>query len=285
MDDSLYISFTVAILAQAENLQSISNKAMETHQQQSPSMIRSIVFDFMTLAGSVLMTLEDVFKDKEYKWSTIISMIATKEWYKTCKRWKFFFETKQLGPDDVLVSDKERIPITCVKIDPQIIFELSSGEFLVSVSFDKCILCNNVYDNTVVINSAYHEAHKKLKEESKDGYGTYRSKIQPLWCGSYDAPLYVFRDKNGKELNRFDLIEDPGDDNVLIVAEPDEVYCDTCETKFHGPLRIGEQRRGLREKICFCYICNNLHCPSCGLYMGHWFGTPECLASPKYIDS
>ena len=256
---------------------------METQQQQPPTVMQIITLVFMSLCGDVLMSL-DVFK--EDKWSTIIEMIVTEEWYQTCKRWKFFFGLKNLNLDDVLDdvldSDEDQINITCVKIDPQIIFELSSGEFLVSVSFDQCVVWGYVYDNTVIISSACQEAHEKLKDESKDGYGTDRSKIQPLW-GIYEAPLYVFRDKNGKELKKYDQIEDPGDDNVLIVAELKVVYCDTCETKFHGPLRIGDKRKSLKKKLCFCYTCNVLHCPSCGMYMGYLYRTPECIESPKVI--
>lgn len=79
-------------------------------------------------------------------------------------------------------------------------------------------------------------------------------------------------------MNKDDEIEDPGDNNVTFVAEPKELYCDICEIKFHGPLRIGEQRGGLREKIRVCSVCDFLHCPSCGRYMYYKVGTPECLA-------
>jgi hypothetical protein len=44
-------------------------------------------------------------------------MIATEEWHKNCKRWKFFFGFKNLEPDDVFNSDEDLFKITHVKID------------------------------------------------------------------------------------------------------------------------------------------------------------------------
>ena len=135
---------------------------METQQQHPPTVMQIITLVFMSLAGDVLMTL-DVFK--EDKWSTIIEMIVTEEWYQTCKRWKFFFGLKNLNLDDVLDdvldSDEDQINITCVKIDPQIIFELSSGEFLVSVSFDQCVVWGYVSANNRRQRSAAHEQYPK----------------------------------------------------------------------------------------------------------------------------
>jgi hypothetical protein len=257
----------------------------QQHQQQYSSMIQSRTLSFVYLSGNVLMTLENVCND--VKWSSILEMITTEEWYQTCKKWRFIFGIKNLEPDDILNLEEDSNKIISIKIDPQVIFELSSGELLVSVSFDNCkswrFPNDSLYPGKVNLKCACLEANKKLRGLGKDGYGTDKTKIHPLIDACYDiyvyeTLLYVFHDKNGKEMNNRDEIEDPGDDNVIIVAEPKELYCDICEIKFQGPLRIGEQRGGLREKIGVCSVCGFLHCLSCGKYMYYKVGTPECLA-------
>jgi hypothetical protein len=285
MDDTLYIYFTVSILDQAVKISKSSDIIpMEKHQLQLSSAIQTRTLVFLSFSGDVLMTLENVSKD--IYWSSILGKIAKEEWFKTCKRWRFVLGSENLKPNNVLVSDDKLINIRCVKIEPQITFMLSSGQFLVSVPFDSCYSC---CDGEVNLLYACFEAHKKLKKLGKDGYGRKRTKIHPLYdtnmycanktprCGEH---TYVFRDKNGNELDMYEDLEDPGDENLLIMVDPKEVYCShKCETKFHGPLRIGEQRKVLREKISVCTICSFLHCPSCGMYLRHKIGTSECCAS------
>jgi hypothetical protein len=261
-------------LAQAENLQSIHNKAMETHQQQLLSAIHSITLVFMTFSGDVLMTLE---VSRKIIWRSILEMIATEAWYQTCERWKFVFESEKLDPDDILEFIEDRVTITCVKIDPHVVFELPGGEFLVSVSFSCCNIWYKSWGVDICLNDACHCANQKLMEMDKDGYGSYRFKIHPLH--NYTETNYVFRDKNGKGLDMFEKLEDPGDENMLIVAVPKEVvYCNDCETSFRGPLRNGEERKYFRETISLCSICGFLHCPSCCMYSGRLVGTYDCYA-------
>ena len=279
MCDLSYIYFTVAILAQAVNLQSIVIILLVKHQLQHMSIMQTRTLVFMSFSGDVLMTLEDV--NKEDKWSSILEMITTEGWYQTCKRWKFVFGVKKLEPDDVLDSVEDQINITCTKIDPQIIFKLSSGEFLVSISFESCKVESDRFNERVNVILACFEANRKLRELGKDGYGRVKTKIHPLMDPCYKKfdMLYVFHDENGKKLDYHNPIEDPGDDNVLIVANQKKIYCDICRTVYYGPLRIGEKRKSLREKISLCSICGFLHCPSCGKYLGYNVGTSDCHLS------
>ena len=244
------------------------------------------VLNFVYLSGDVLMTIEDVCKD--VKWSSVIDMIANEEWYKSCKKWRFVFELKNLEPDDILESEEESIKIISIKIVPQISFELPLGEFLVSVPFDSC---NSWRDGQVYVIGACFEAHKKLRELGKDGYGTDKTKIHPLidtyLCCGHETPChhgeehpYVFRDKNDKVLNIYDILEDPGDDNLIIVAVPKQVYCyHLREIQFHGPLRDGQRRKIICEKVSLCPDCGFLHCPFCGVYQYNVVRTAECRST------
>ena len=248
---------------------------METQQQHPPTVMQTITLVFMSLAGDVLMTLENVCR--KIIWRSIVDKIATEAWYQTCERWKFSFGIKNLEPYDILEFDEDLVKITCVKIDPQIIFELPGGEFLVSVSFYGCNLLHKPWDVNVCVNDACFYADQKLMDLDKDGNRTYKFKIHPLHNNIEGN--YVFRDKSGKELDMLDILEDPGDENILIVAVPKEVvYCNDCETTFSGPLRNGGVRKYFRESISLCPICGFLHCPSCCMYWRRVVGTYECYA-------
>jgi hypothetical protein len=247
---------------------------------------------FMTITSDVLMTLENVIKEE--RWSTILEKIATKEWYQMWVKWSFLCDTKILEPDAVLESEDAVISITCVKIVvPQITFELPDGEFLVSVPFE---ICKSWHDRQVYLLGACFEAHKKLRELGKDGYGTDRTKIHLLidtyFCNGLENPRpgggehpYFFRDKNGKKLDIYDILKDPKDDNLTIVAVPKKVYCSNyCKTKFHGPMRIGERREVLNETVSMCPACGFLHCISCDNCGNHLIGTSECNASRNILN-
>jgi hypothetical protein len=264
-------------------------KKHRKHKKSITVKIKTRTIEFAYLSGDVLMTLEDI--SKEIKWSCIIEKIATEEWYKACKRWKFVFGLKNLDPDDVLDSDEDSIKIICVKIDPQIFFNLPDGELLVSIPFDSC---HSWRDGQVYLIGACFEAHKKLIKLGKDGYGTAKTKIHPLvntyFRGNHEIPNphsranpYIYRDENKKEIDLNDVLENSGDENLFIVAYPKEVYCfHLCESKFfHGPLRIGEQRKVIYEKgtVSLCSNCGFLHCPYCGRYLHYNVGTPECRLS------
>ena len=239
--------------------------------------------EFVSLTGDVFMTLEDVTKD--IKWSSILEKIAIEDWYLTCEKWRFVFGIKNLESNDVLESDSDVIKITCIKIVPQILFETQTGELLVSVPFQNC---RSLFDRQVYLISACFEAHKKLEELDKDGYGIGKTKIHALIktyidsgceipCSHYREYPYVYHDKNGKLLDLYDILEDPGDDNLIIVAHPKEVYCyHVCDINFHGSLRNGQRRRDICEKITLCSNCGFLHCPSCGMYQYYKVGTSEC---------
>jgi hypothetical protein len=233
---------------------------MEKHQMETKSFI------FVSFIGDILMTLEYESKSKEIKWSSILEKITTESWFQSCEKWKFVLELNNLEPDDVLVFDDKFIKITCIKIViPQIIFESPDGKFLVSISFESC---KSWDDERVYVVVACSKAHIKLKELGKDK----GAELHPY--------VYIFHDKNGKELSLYDVLEDPGDDNLIIVVTPKQLYCvNNCQTKFHGPLRDGEQRKIYYEIISFCSVCSFLHCPSCNRYCNHMIGSPECLVS------
>ena len=167
------------------------------------------------------MTLEDDIKSKEIKQSSILEKITTEEWFQTCEKWRFACGIKNLEPDDVLISDDKLIKIICIKIVvPQIIFESPDGKFLVLIPFEKCRTPNTKH--AYLSNVCYEdEVYKKLLEFSKDSYGTDTVRIYPLDL----ACRYIFRDKNGKELELNDFIEDPGNDNVLIIVQL-YLHCD-----------------------------------------------------------
>lgn len=262
---------------------------MEKQEKQTKSLI------LVSLTGDVLMIIKDV--NKEFIWSSILDQIVSEEWYQTCKKWKFVLDLKNLKSDDVLELTGESLKITCIKIVvPQIYFELPDGKLLVSIPFDSC---KSWHDKKVYVIGACFEAHKKLKELGKDGYGTERTKIHPFiniyrydcsethHCnenlhrrGLHPYPyIYIFRDKNDNLLSSYDILEDPGNDNVKVIAIPKQVFCGNCKTKFYGPLRDGEQRKVLNETISLCSVCGFLHCRSCGIYGEHMIGSFECRLS------
>jgi hypothetical protein len=231
---------------------------------------------FVSLTGDVLMTLKDDIKSKEIKWSSILEKIATEEWYQSCEKWRFAFGIKNLEPNDVLVLDDKLNEIICVKIVvPQIIFESPDGKFLVSIPFDKCRTPNTKH--AYLSNVCYEdEVYKKLLEFGKDSYGTDTVRIYPYPLDL--AYRYIFHDKNGKELELNDFIEDPGNDNVLIVVQL-YLHCErSCKIKFYGPLRFGERRKVLTDTISLCSVCGYVHCSSCGMYRHHRVGTSHCRA-------
>jgi hypothetical protein len=252
-------------------------------EMEMETKTKSLVF--VTFSGDVLMTLED--DRKKIIWSSILDKISTEEWYQTCKRWKFVFEIKNLEPHDVIESNDDMIKIMCIKIvEPHITFELPDGEFLVSVPFDSCKSWSSPWGENIYVIDACYEADKRLNEIGKNGYGTDKTKIYPfcdirIYIDYENSPwwYYIFRDKNGNELDMYEVLDIPEDDNLLIVADPKEVYCShNCETKFHGPLRIGEERKVFHETVSLCSVCGFLHCPSCGIYLDHKIGTSECCA-------
>jgi hypothetical protein len=162
----------------------------------------TITLNFVSFLGDVLMTIDVV---KGVKWSYVLVMIATESWYLTCYKWRFVLGSKDLDPEDVFNSDEKSITITCVKIFvPQIFFMLPSGEVWITVPFESC----NTFERQIYFIDACLEAHKKLKVEGKDGYGTYRSKIQPLIDTHWSDQPYEFYDKNGKLMELFDVLED-----------------------------------------------------------------------------
>jgi hypothetical protein len=276
----------------------LDNLPMDNQEKQTKSLI------LVSLTGDVLMIIEDV--NKEFIWSSILDKIATEEWYQTCKKWKFVLELNNLKPDDILEFKGDSLKIVCIKIVvPQIYFELPDGKLLVSIPFDSC---KSWHDKKVYVIGACFEAHKKLKELGKDGYGTERTKIHPFiniykydccetHCNEthhgndnnyrrgglhpYPYPyIYVFRDKNNNLLSSYDVLEDPGNDNVKVIAVPKQVFCsNNCKTKFYGPLRNGEQRKVLNETVSLCSVCGFLHCRSCGIYGEHMIGSFECRIS------
>lgn len=242
----------------------------EQYQKEKEIHSRTIIFVSMT--GDIFMTLVDV--NKEFKWSSILDTIATETWYKTCKRWRFAFGIKNLKLDDVLEFNDDVIKITCIKFEPQIIFELPTGELLVSISFGRC---NSFYD---VLGMCF-KAHIKLKDIGENGYGTNKPKIHTLintytYCGhvtfspNSGEQAYDFYN-NGKLLDLYDILEDPGDDNLVIVAVPKQVYCsqEDC-TKNYGMVSRD------KIKISLCPVCGFLHCPSCGMYQYHIVGSTKC---------
>ena len=252
----------------------IGSQSVKNDELMTVKVIKTRTIEFAYLSGDVLMTLDNV--NKEDKWSSILEKIVTEEWYKTCKRWKFVFDLKNLNPDDVLNSDEDKIKIICVKIVPQIFFELSSGEFLVSVPFDSC----RSHYGEVYLMGACFKAHKQLKMLGKNGYGTAKTKIYPLIRTHFsgedenvclpDKNSSVFRDKNGKELDLFDILDDPGDENLLIVVYPGTELCfQRCCEIAYGPLQIGEKPKAFYEYISLCSVCGFLHCLSCGGYQSN----------------
>jgi hypothetical protein len=273
MDDLLYIYFTVTIIAQAENN---LHKLKAVKEMEKEMETESIVFESIT--GDVFMTLGNIkskskSESKEIKWSSILDMIASEEWYQTCEKWKFVSGYTNLKSDNVLKLDEELIKITCVKIiEPNIIFKSPDGELLVSIPFE---ICRSWYDNKVYLIGACFEAHKQLKREGKDGYGTDRPKVHPLIDTSIsdgnEIPRpgggtnpYVFHDKNDKEMDLYDVLEDLENENMTIIAIPQKVYCSNCIFDFQGPLRDGQQRnKVLSEVISLCSNCGFLHCLSC----------------------
>jgi hypothetical protein len=259
-------------------------------EMEMETKITSLVF--VTFSGDVLMTLEN--NSKKIYWRSVLDKISTEEWYKTYKRWRFVFEIKNLEPHDIIESNDKMIKIMCVKIvEPHITFELPDGEFLVSVPFE---ICKSWHDRQVYLLGACFEAHKKLRELGTDGYGTDRTKIHLLidtyFCNGLENPrpgggehAYFFRDKNGKKLDIYDILKDPKDDNLTIVAVPKKVYCSNyCKTKFHGPMRIGERREVLNETVSMCPACGFLHCISCDNCGNHLIGTSECNASRNILN-
>ena len=90
----------------------------------------------------------------------------------------------------------------------------------------------------------------------------------------------MFHGKNGEELGLYDVLEDPGDDNLIIVVNQSRYsVLITAKRKFHGPLRDGEQRKTYYEIISFCSVCGFMHCPSCNRYCHRMTGSPECHVS------
>lgn len=240
--------------------------------------------NFVSLSGDTLMILENV--DRDIKWSLIIELIKSEAWYQTCKRWKFTTGIKILSADDILESNDKLINITSIKIEPNIIFELPNGDFLVSIPVESC---KSRLNNGIYVLGACFEAHKKLRKLGKDGYGTYRTKIhalidtymsrdQEIPCHHGREHPYIFRNKNGFPLRIHDVLEDPGDDNLTIVAIPRQIYCIFCSTKIYGPLRFEEQKKKFFKQISICSVCGFLHCPSCGMYDNDVVGTSECYA-------
>lgn len=254
-------------------------------RQKHPEVIQTTTLVFVLLSGVILMTIE--IDDKKITWKTILERIATEAWFCNFPRWKFNVGDKTLQPDDVLDSYGSTITISCIKDQSSMIFfKLSSGECLVSVLFESC---RSWFDQRVYVRGACFEAHKKLKEFGGDGYGTHKSKIHPLLdtykSNGHEAPCagahpYDFHDENDVPFDLDDVLEDPGDGYLIIVAVPKQVYCGPhCDTRVCGPLRQGECRRFYREKINLCSICGFLHCPSCGMFGHHVIGTSDCRAS------
>ena len=255
------------------------------------SHTRTIIF--VSLIGDVLMILENI--NKVIIWSSILDKIANEAWFLTCEKWRFVLGIKNLEIDDVLDFTSDVINIICIKvIVPKVIFKLQSGELLVSIPFEDC---KTFYEKQVNVSSACFGAHQKLKELGKDGYGTKRTKKQPLFdtytcfgretSNGEECSLYILRDKNGKSLFGSDVLENPGDENLIIVVVPEQIYCNHCYgTNFHGPLHEGEKRivirgiiRVIGEIITLCPDCGFLHCPSCGMYRNHKVRTSECRTS------
>ena len=230
---------------------------------------------FISLKGDVLMSLGD--DSEEIKWSSILEKIAREEWFLTCEKWKFLFGPDELKPGYVFYSESIVLSITCIKIFvPHISFELPSGEFLVSIPYESCnTRCKTWPETNVHVIHACFEAHKKLRTLGVDGYGTDRTKVHPLLNTFYQYDMefpcdmehpYFFRDKNGGLLELNDVLENPENDNLIIVAVPRKVTCrHGCYTDFIGPLYDGERRKVFCTEIILCPICGFLHCPSCEL--------------------
>jgi hypothetical protein len=231
----------------------------------------TITLNFVSFLGDILMTIDVV---KGIKWSSVLVMIATEAWYLTCYKWRFVLGSKDLEPDDVFNSDEKSITITCVKIFvPQIIFMLPSGEVWITVPFESCKQCDK---GKIYVIEACFEAHKKLRDEGKDGYGTDKAKVHSLIasdtsCGIEipcrhrgDQP-YVFRDNSGKKLNLYDVLEDPGNDNlVIVVVLKNIVYCSDCsESRLKSILRIKDQYTMSNGIKNICPNCGFLHCLVC----------------------
>lgn len=243
------------------------------------------ILEFLSLTGDILLILEDT--RKEIIWSSILERIAMEEWYQTYHKWRFVLGFKNLEPNDVLDSDSISFKITCLKIFvPQISFVLPSGESLVSIPFEDC---KQLYDLCVCFFDVCFRAHKKLTELGKDGYGTHKTKIQPMintykWGGRKTFCLnenysYILCN-NGILLKYYDVLKIPEDDNLIIVVVPEQVYCNhCCGTKFHGPLRVGEQRKVIREIIRICPDCGFLHCSFCGMYRHHMIKKSKCCTT------
>ena len=220
-------------------------------------------------------TLEYINKD--ITWGDILSFIKQEEWYRTYKRWSFVLDHKILKHDDIIEFDDDVILITCINVVPQITFVLSSGEFLVSIPFD---ICETSYSSHVSFYNLHLRAHIKLKELGKDGYKTDKTKIHSFFCNSKTRKLgginqkdpYLFH-KNGKLLDLHDDLEDPGNEDLIIVATPNELYCDYC-CDIESFDRID---RGIYyETIRLCPDCGFLHCPYCGMYGIYKVGTSGC---------
>lgn len=170
-----------------------SVSASITHQsdkrQKHPVVSQTTTLVFALLSGVILMTIE--IDDKKITWRSILEKIATEAWFCNFPRWKFNVGVKTLQPDDVLELSGSTITISCIKdASSMIFFKLSSGECLMSVLFESC---RSWFDRRVYVRGACFEAHKKLKEFGKDGYGTPNTKIHPLLntykSHGHEAPL------------------------------------------------------------------------------------------------
>lgn len=237
---------------------------------------------FLSFLGDVLMILEDVCK--EIKWSVILEKIVKESWFQACEKWRFVFDDKNLELDDVLESDDDTIKITCVKvIVPLISFVLESGELLVSIPFEDC---KTLDDDQVYVIDACLVADKKLKTLGKNGYGTYRTRYPPLVDTSIGCDRetligeicsYHFNDRNGRLLGYYDILENPGEDNLVIFAAPKNVYCENdCHMDIYERLNDRERARYIGDTLVLCHNCSLWHCPSCGMYADHEVGTYEC---------
>jgi hypothetical protein len=245
-------SGSISSLISQKNPKKTSVKLTEITNTNAKSII------FTTLAGDQLMIIK--VDDKKVVWCSILRMIAVEPWFQTSNRWKFIMGIKTLDINDVFeFVDNDMISITCIKIIPQIIFKLPSGEILVSIPFD---CCRTINDGLVYIRGACFVAHQKMKVLGIDGYGTKKCKIHPLIDtygeGQYEYPRFTDPPYdfylNGEELDTRDILSDPGYDDITIIAEQKEIMCNNCEV-------LAE-----RETIRRCAICDFLHCPRCGKY-------------------